>query len=127
MADNSIEKELPELETRYWQAIKDKDFDTALSFADAPCLVVGPGGVMSVSREEFRRMMQSATHSLSSFQLKDWKVTSLTNDVAVVAYNAHEEKEVDGKTVTVDASHSSTWVRRNGRWTCPLHTESIAG
>jgi hypothetical protein len=27
----------------------------------------------------------------------------------------------------LDAADSSTWVRRNGRWLCALHTEAILG
>jgi hypothetical protein len=34
---------------------------------------------------------------------------------------------VDGKAVTLDAADASTWVRRDGRWRCALHTESIQG
>lgn len=39
----------------------------------------------------------------------------------------HEELTVDGKRVALDAADASTWVRRNGRWVCALHTESLAG
>jgi uncharacterized protein (TIGR02246 family) len=127
MKEKSSERELVELETQYWQAIKAKDFETALSLADDPCIVVGPQGVDSIGKEKFRRMMTSATHSLRNFQLKDMEVRMLADGFAIVAYKAREEVTVDGKPVTVDAAHSSTWMKRNGRWTCALHTESIAG
>jgi hypothetical protein len=39
----------------------------------------------------------------------------------------HEDLTVDGKPVTLDAAESSTWVRRDGRWACAMHTEAIAG
>jgi hypothetical protein len=54
-------------------------------------------------------------------------VRLLGDDVAIVAYQVHEELTVDGKPVTLDAADSSTWVRRDGRWLCALHTEAIAG
>ena len=127
MPDKSVEKELMHLETQYWEAIKTKDFEKALSMTDNPCLVVGPRGVESVDREKFRSMMKSATHSLRNFELKDAQVQPLTEDVAVLAYKAHEDLIVDGKPLTVDAAHSSTWIRRRGRWTCALHTESLPG
>jgi hypothetical protein len=34
---------------------------------------------------------------------------------------------VDGKTTSLDAADSSTWMKRDGRWRCALHTEAIAG
>jgi hypothetical protein len=55
------------------------------------------------------------------------QVRLLRDDVAIVAYQVYEELTVDGKPVTLDAADSSTWVRRNGRWLCALHTEAIAG
>ena len=95
MSDQSIEQELMNLETQYWQAMKTKDFEAGLS--------------------------------LNDFELKNPEVRSLGENVAVLAYKVREELTVDGKPVTVDALHSSTWIKRNGRWVCALHTESIAG
>ena len=63
MTDKSVENELLNLETKFWQSIKIKDFETALSITDDPCLVVGPTGVASIDKEKFRDMMNSATHT----------------------------------------------------------------
>ena len=57
----------------------------------------------------------------------DAQVRLLGDDVAVLACNVHEELTVDGKPVTLDAADASTWVRRNDRWVCALHTESLKG
>jgi hypothetical protein len=51
----------------------------------------------------------------------------LGKDVAVVAYQVHEELTVEGKPVTLDAADSSTWVRRGGHWLCVVHTEAPVG
>jgi hypothetical protein len=51
----------------------------------------------------------------------------LGNDVAIVAYDVHEDLTVDGKRVSLDAADTSTWVRRSGSWVCALHTESLRG
>jgi hypothetical protein len=53
--------------------------------------------------------------------------STVTTSRAAVAYQVHEELTVDGKPVTLDAADSSTWVRRDRRWLCALHTEAIAG
>ncbi len=66
--------------------------------------------------------------TLDDFELNDdVKVRLLREDVAVLAYKVHEELTVDGKSVKLDASDTSTWVRRDGRWFCALHTEAISG
>jgi hypothetical protein len=51
----------------------------------------------------------------------------LADDVAIVAYKVTEDLTVQGKPVHLEAADSSTWVRRDGRWVCALHTEAIAG
>jgi uncharacterized protein (TIGR02246 family) len=127
MADEVVEKEILQLEKRYWQAVKDRDIATAESLTDDPCLVAGSTGVSSVSKENFRKIMQSAKYTLHDFTLQNAEVRRLSDNVAVVAYKMHEELTVDQKPVSIDSCHSSTWVKRDGRWVCALHTESLAG
>jgi uncharacterized protein (TIGR02246 family) len=124
---NSVEKELLELEKRYWQAIKDKDVDTALQLSDDPCVLTGAQGVGSLDKKTMAAMMKDPSYTLNSFALSEEQVRMLTEDVAVVAYKVHEELTVEGKPVSFDAAEASTWVRRDGRWLCALHTEAIVG
>lgn len=119
MATNGLKRELLDLESRYWRAIKEKDADTALNLTDDPCILSGAQGVALIDKDAFKRMLTAATWTLLEFEIKD--------DVAVLAYNVREKLTVDGKPVTVDAADASTWVRRGDRWVCALHTESIAG
>jgi uncharacterized protein (TIGR02246 family) len=127
MTTNTVEAELLDLEKRFWQAIKDKDGDAAMRLTEEPCLVTGAQGVGLIDRKTLADMLKAAPYTLHRFELKGARVRLLTDDVAVVAYQIHEELTVDGKPVTLDAADASTWVRRDGRWLCALHTESIAG
>ena len=128
MATKTIEKDLMKLERSYWQAIKDGDVDTALSLTDDGCILAGPQGVERINRERFIAMMRNAPGQLRDFQIgSDVQVRQLDDAVAVLAYTVREELTVDGKPLTVDAAESSTWVRRNGRWACAMHTEAISG
>lgn len=128
MATTTIEAELLDLENRYWQAIKDQDVDAAMSLTDDPCIVTGAQGIGLIDRKTLAAMMKATAYTLNRFVLKDGaQVRLLRDDVAIVAYQVHEELTVDGKPVTLDAADSSTWVRRDGRWLCALHTEAIAG
>jgi uncharacterized protein (TIGR02246 family) len=128
MAKKSVEKELVKLEKSYWQAIKDQDLEAALALTDDPCIVAGAQGVSSIGKDKFREMMQSEQWTLNDFKMTDdVQIRMLSDDVAVLAYKVHEELTLEGKPVALDAAESSTWVRRNGRWLCSLHTESILG
>jgi hypothetical protein len=123
----TVEKELLELENQYWQAIKERDVDTAMQLTDFPCLVAGATGIGRIDKETFAKMMKAASYRLHEFAIKDSEVRLLEDDVALVAYKVHEELTVDGEKVSMDAADASVWVRRGGQWRCALHTESLAG
>jgi hypothetical protein len=105
----------------------DNDVETAVRLTDDPCIVTGAQGVGRIDREQLVQMMQEAPYTLREFDVHDVQVRCLGDDVAIVAYKVHEELTVDGEPVTIDAADSSTWVRRNGRWKCAMHTEALTG
>lgn len=128
MTTTTIEKELIDLEHQYWQAIKDKDVNAAMQLTDSQCIVTGSQGAASIEREAFAAMLNGPSWTLNEFEfVGDVEARALTDDVGIVAYKVREELTVDGKPLTLEAADASTWVRRDGRWVCALHTESIAG
>ena len=127
MGNQNVEQELIELEKQYWTALKDNDVDAALRLTDDSVIVTGAQGVGRIDHNMFRGMMQGATWKLHDFQLTDLQVLMVRDDVGIVAYKVREDMTVDGKPLTLQAADASTWVRRNDRWVCALHTESIAG
>jgi hypothetical protein len=127
MATQSVEQELVQLEKDFWQALKDQDVDAAMRMTDDQCIVTGAQGVASIDREAFKGMMMDASWSIEAYDISDVQARMLSDDVAIVAYKVKEKLTVEGKPVTLEAADSSTWVRRNGRWVCALHTEAITG
>jgi hypothetical protein len=123
-----IEQELLELERRYWQAMLDKDTEAAMKLTDESCIVAGAQGVAAIDRKTLSGMMTEGNWTLEEFEIgEDAQVRMLSDDVAVVAYTVREELTVDGKPVSLEAADASTWVRRDGRWVCALHTEALTG
>ena len=95
---------------------------------DDPCIVAGAQGVAQVDKASFIKMMQHPTYTLNAFKIgEDVEMKMISNDVAVLAYSVHEDLTVDGRQVSIDASEASTWVRKEGKWLCALHTESLLG
>ena len=126
-ATQDIHAELVGLEKQYWNAIKAGDASVAASLSSDPCVVVGAQGVGELDKAGLAKMMQSATYELKNFALDDIRVRQVTDDVAVVAYKVKEDLVVEGKKVKLEAYDSSVWLRRDGQWTCAVHTESIKG
>ncbi len=128
MATERIERELLELERQYWQAMQNGDVEAAVELTDFPCIISGPSGIGAIDEATFTGMMKNPTYEILSVELDhDAKVRLIRDDVAIVAYKVHEELTVEGEPVAIDARDSSTWVKRNGKWLCALHTEAIAG
>ncbi|HLO96395.1 MAG TPA: nuclear transport factor 2 family protein [Burkholderiaceae bacterium] len=125
--DHASQQILQALETRYWNAIKDKDADTAAALSEDPCLVVGAQGVGELGRAALKKMMAGASYELRDFALEDFRLRPLGEDVVAVAYKVRETLELEGQTLKLEAFDASVWVRREGQWTCALHTESLAG
>jgi len=129
MRSAAIDNELLTLEKQYWDAIKSKDASTAARLTDDPCVVVGPQGVGQVDRKALAGMIEGAPYKLTKYRLddRDVHVRAVADDVAVIAYKVQEDLVVDGKPTTLEAYDSSVWVRRDGKWVCALHTETLAG
>jgi len=124
---NPQKEELLNLERSYWQAIKERDGSVITKLTDDGCVVAGAQGVAKLDRSTIAAMTSKPTYQLKEFRLTDEVVRMLGDDVAVVAYKVHEDLVVDGKSVSIDAADSSTWVKRDGEWVCAAHTESLKG
>ena len=127
MANAAIDNELVELEKKYWQSMKDKDVETAIALTDKTCIVTGAQGVSRIDHATYKRLMTEANWELLSFDFSEVQTQRVTDDVGIVAYKVTENLTVDGKPVTLEASDSSTWVRRDGKWLCAVHTEAPTG
>lgn len=128
MATAISEKELIGLENEFWQAMKDGDVQTAMKLTDTPCIVCGPQGIGSIGGKDLEEMLKSPSWKLLSFRLKEGaKMRTIGSDAAILAYEVHEDLTVDGRPVSLDAAECSTWVRKDGRWVCASHTETIEG
>lgn len=121
-------QELLELERRYWKAIQTGDVETATRLTDFPCLINGSRGFGAIDQTTFTRMMGDRSYSIDRVELSDdAEVRFLGDDVALVAYEVHEEVTVNGQPLALEASESSTWVRRDGHWACAQHSEALSG
>jgi hypothetical protein len=114
--DDDLKKELLELETKYWNAIKEQDSETVLQLSADTCIVTGAQGVGQLEKQRLAGMLEQPSYELRDFRIEDVKMQKLSDDVAVLAYKVHEDLVVDGAPVTLDAADASTWVRKNGSW-----------
>jgi len=127
MPEGPIEAQLIDLEKQYWNAIKNRDVQAAMRLTDDPCIVTGAQGVARITQKAFADMLQAGGWTLHTVDLSDVQVRVLSEDVAILAYKVKETMTVEGKNISLEASDSSTWVKRDGNWVCALHTEALLG
>ena len=128
METERIEQHLLHLEREYWQAIQNKDVESARRLTDDTCIVAGAQGLARLDGTGLAGMMRATSFTLDAFEVKDGaEVRMLRDDVALIAYQVHELLTVAGQKVSLDAADTSIWVKRDGRWRCALHTEALAG
>ena len=120
-------EEIVELERKYWQAMVDRDLDAALQMTADPCLIAGASGVAVVDHAKYRQIFEGAKWELLEYALDNIQTHAVTDDVILIAYTITENLVVEGKPVTLKASDTSTWVRRDGRWVNAMHTEAVLG
>jgi uncharacterized protein (TIGR02246 family) len=123
----TLKQTLINLEKKYWRALQEGDAETALKLTADPCIVTGAQGVARVSKKAFAGMLKNAEWEIEEFDISDAEVQELGDDVAIIAYKVHEKLNVDGEEVELEAADASTWVRKDGKWVCALHTESLSG
>ena len=123
----NADKELIDLETAFFQTMKDKDVARALELTDDPVIVTGGQGLSRIGREKFAKLMTGATWELTDFEITNVETRKITDDVAIIGYRVWEKLIVDGEMIEMDAADTSVWVRKDGKWVCAMHTESVIG
>ncbi len=127
--DTTREDEIRAVETRFWNAMRDKDGRIAAELTDEGCIVVGAQGVSAIGRAAMEKMTGDTKWTLKTFAFDEqtMQIRFVNHDTALVGYHVHEELEVDGKALTLEAHDASVWLRRADGWRCALHTEAVAG
>jgi ketosteroid isomerase-like protein len=123
------DQELLALERSYWDALKDRDARTVGRLTSEACLVAGASGASVFDPRSIAKLIESATYRIKDYRIdpQTVHVSHLSDDLVAIAYGVHEDLEVDGKPVKLDASDTSVWKKTDNGWTCVLHTEAITG
>lgn len=122
---DNLSENIFNLEKKYWAAMRDHDLESALSLTNFPCIVVSAKGTNTIDRAQFEKMFTSHQQDLikeMNFE-ENPEVRQLGPDTAVIAYKVNSVIERDGKMVSMNAVDASTWIRRDGKWVCAMHTE----
>jgi len=123
------DQELLAIERQYWDALKDRDARTVGRLTAEDCTVAGASGVSGFDPQAIRKFVDAASYTIKDYRIdpQTMRINRIRDDVVSIAYGVHEDLEVEGKPVKVDAFDTSVWMKGDNGWTCALHTESLKG
>ncbi|MCD2422102.1 nuclear transport factor 2 family protein [Niabella pedocola] len=120
-----MEKQLLELEKKYWKAMEDHDFKTVENLTRFPCIVAGRTGVRTMHAAEFQQMFESgAGRQLKVLDISGAQSQVINEDTAIIAYRIGFEYITGENRSSFRCVCASTWVKENDNWVCALHTET---
>ena len=129
MTRSITDQELLALERSYWDALKERDFRTIGRLTAEDSTVAGASGVAGVDPRSIQKQIESAPYTIKDYRIdpQTVRINHLCDGASAISYGVHEDLEVDGKPVKLDAFDVSVWKQTPNGWTCVLHTESIKG
>ena len=123
------DQELLALERSYWDALKARDARTIGRLTAEESTVAGASGASVLGPSSIAKMIEEASYTIKDYRIdpQSVHVNRICDDAVAISYGVHEDLEVDGKPVKLDAFDSSVWKQTENGWKCLLHTESIKG
>ncbi|MBS0031806.1 nuclear transport factor 2 family protein [Chitinophaga sp. 22321] len=116
-----MKNQILELEKKYWDGMKNHDFQTVKSLTYFPCLVAGKNGVLNVDEASYKKMFESGKDKQIEVEdISNVESQMINERTAIIAYLI--TLEYDG--TSMSCACTSTWVKQNDSWLCAMHTES---
>lgn len=120
-----MEKQIIELEKKYWQGMENHHYETVKQLTHFPCIIAGKNGVQSVNEDKFKKMFESGDgDKIKVLNISDIEAQLLIENTAVIAYSIELGMADDTKKSSMKCACTSTWIKENNNWVCALHTEA---
>ncbi|MES2628308.1 MAG: nuclear transport factor 2 family protein [Bacteroidota bacterium] len=117
-----MEAQILELERKYWNGMENHDYEVVKNLTYFPCIVAGKNGVQRVEEPAFKKMFESGADNKMKVKSITGVESLVIGDTATIAYLLEVEMP-EQKKEAMKCVCTSTWVKKNGEWTCALHTE----
>lgn len=121
-ADMSMADKLGAQEKALWEAIKNGDMKTFSAGTAPDILDVDATGVIYNKQQIMDTFMKM---KMTDFSLTDFNTFMLDKDCVVLSYKSTSTATMDGKTMTMNVTNTTTYVNQGGKWIPKFHTETM--
>ena len=119
-ADAMLDK-LSANEKSLWEAIKNGDMKTFSAGLSDEIMDIDAMGVVRNKQQLTENLSKM---KMSDYTLSDFQLFTLNKDTVVLSYMSNSTATMDGKTMTMKARQSTTYVNHGGKWMPKFHTET---
>ncbi len=113
------------IEKGLWQAWADGDRAPFAARMTEDSLLITPGGV-ATGREAIADMIGSGDCEVRSWSISSPAVHKLTDDVAILTYDAEQDATCGGEDASGKMHTTSVYVHEDGGWMSACHQETMA-
>ena len=117
-------KKLSAMETKLWEAWKNKDSKPFQATLASDSIMVGDSG--TATKAATVKEIASMPCDVKSYSLSDWKLTMINSGAALLTYKGTQDATCGGTTAPPAIWASSVWVNRGGKWQAFSHQETPA-
>ena len=122
MTKAQLLKKLSGMETKLWDAWKNKDAKPFQSWLTSDSVMIGEEG--TGTKSDVTKMIASMPCDVKSFSLSDWKLTTINSSAALLSYKATQDATCGGTAAPPVVWAGSVWVNRGGKWMALSHQET---
>lgn len=117
---NSVRQTLVEHENETWRLIRQKDLAGFASYLAEDFYDVFPDG-QERNKDQVLAFLRGA--ELREFHLRNFRVTVLNDQAAIVTYDVDARALIGGEEVSMKNSVTAGWAKRGARW---LNVSAVA-
>ncbi|MCO6509857.1 MAG: DUF4440 domain-containing protein [Aridibacter famidurans] len=113
-------EEIIKRERYFYDQLKAKNLEALPAIFEENFNGVFSGGILTKA-DEVKGFRQAV---LDDYRFSNIVVRFPSRDVAIIIYRAYIKGSYEGKDVTGDSYHTSTYIKKDGAWLMTLHTEA---
>src|SRR2546421_5743323 len=106
-------------EKAVWNAFNDRNADEVKKLISSDVITVYPDGIYNFQQ----RLDGMSKMTMKSFALRDFNLSTPTDDVAIISYKAKVENKDGGSS---DLNCATVWLFKNGEWRAVFHSDMKA-
>lgn len=123
-ADDDLVGTLMTMEKSLWQGWAEADAAPFAAHLTDDAIIITPGEV-TTGKAAVVEMIKAGGCEVRSWNLTSPSVQRLTDDVAILTYDAEQDATCDGNDASGKLHASSVYVQKGGQWMAASHQETM--